>query len=171
MMSLQSTPLGVHASGGVVFALALLLFAPLAAAQRAAEGPFVGLPGVWSGNGTVTSTNGRNERIRCRATYAVGEGGKLLQQILRCASDSYKFEINSTITHEAGEVSGTWTELTRNASGRVTGKVEKGQIRVRVDGPGFSAGLAVETRGTTQSVVIQPQGADVTAVTVSLQKK
>ena len=30
------------------------------------------MAGVWSGGGTVTLDDGSTERIRCRATYAVG---------------------------------------------------------------------------------------------------
>src|SRR4051812_27401464 len=46
----------------------------------AQTGPFAGMAGAWSGGGTITLDDGSNERIRCRATYAVGAGGNGLNQ-------------------------------------------------------------------------------------------
>ena len=58
------------------------------------------MAGVWSGGGTVTLDDGSTERIRCRATYAVGDGGNGLNQSLTCASDSYKFDLTSNVIAE-----------------------------------------------------------------------
>ena len=63
--------------------------------EHAQSGPFAGWPAYWSGGGTVTLDDGSTERIRCRATYAVGDGGNGLNQSLTCASDSYKFDLAS----------------------------------------------------------------------------
>ena len=46
------------------------------------------MAGNWSGGGTVTLDDGSSERLRCRATYAVGAGGNGLNLNLICASDS-----------------------------------------------------------------------------------
>jgi len=70
--------------GMIVGAAALALLAPPGHAQ---SGPFAGLSGSWAGAGTIGMSNGASERIRCRASYAVGGGGRSLQQNLRCASD------------------------------------------------------------------------------------
>jgi len=141
-------------------------------AQRAAEAAegFAALAGTWSGGGTITTTNGGSERIRCRVSYAVSPSGTGLQQELRCASDSYNFQVSSNIQNQGGALSGTWTEVTRSASGTVSGRVSGGSIQVAVNGPGFTAGLSITTRGNSQSVSIRPRGADIADVSVSLKR-
>src|ERR1700761_6115731 len=80
------------------------------ASYAQAGGPFAGMAGFWSGGGTVTLDDGSTERIRCRASYAVGGGGNGLQQTLTCASDSYKFNLTSNVTAQGPAISGTWSE-------------------------------------------------------------
>src|ERR1043165_1842546 len=91
-----------------------LSFSP---ASHAQSGPFAGMAGVWSGGGTVTLDDGSSERIRCRATYAVGAGGNGLNQSLTCASDSYRFNLSSNVIARGGSLSGTWSETSRNVNG------------------------------------------------------
>src|SRR5471030_2357422 len=67
-------------------------------AGYAQSGPFVGFDGAWSGTGSVTLSDGSNERIRCRANYQVNSTGYNLKQALHCASDSYKFDLTSDVT-------------------------------------------------------------------------
>src|ERR1700720_2698902 len=89
-----------------VFASGLFLISAQGHAEPGWEGPFLGLSGHWSGAGTVTMTDGATERIRCKAAYAVNATGKAVEQTLRCASDSYRFEISSNVISEGGSVSG-----------------------------------------------------------------
>src|SRR5437660_2899237 len=138
-------------------------------AQRAAD-PFAGMAGSWSGNGIISASSGASERIRCRARYAVLGAGKNLQQDLRCASDSYRFDVSSNVVHEGGAISGTWSETTRNVSGNVSGQARGGQIAARVDGIGFSATLGVATNGNSQSVMIRPSGGEIVAVAIALHR-
>jgi hypothetical protein len=63
---------------------------------------FSHLAGSWAGSGTISFNSGTRERIRCRAQYAPGDGGTSLRLELRCASDSYKFELQSNLTSSAG---------------------------------------------------------------------
>jgi hypothetical protein len=100
----------------------------------------------------------------------VGENGTRLEQSLRCASDSYRFDVNSNIVSEGGTLSGSWTETSRNASGGVSGRMSGGQIQARIDGAGFSASLTVNTRGDRQSVTIESPGHEVTEVSVALTR-
>lgn len=156
----------------VAFAV-ILLFASETSAQRgaaASAGPFAGLSGSWSGNGTVTLSNGSNERIRCRATYVVGGEGNSLQQELRCASDSYRFELRGNVTHSGGQISGSWSEATRNTGGNVSGRASEGNVQALVLGPAFAANLAVTTRGDRQSVTIRSEGAEVAHVSITLSR-
>lgn len=162
------------AAACAVIAATLALSMPDASAQRrataAVAGPFSSMAGSWSGSGTIALQSGTSERIRCRATYSVSEGGNALQQQLRCASDSYKFELTSNVNHEAGAISGVWSEALRNASGNVYGRASGGNINATVDSIGFKASLAVSTRGNRQSVVIRPEGTEFTQVSISLRK-
>lgn len=124
----------------------------------AQSGPFAGMAGNWSGGGTLTLDDGSSERIRCRASYAVGAGGNGLNQTLTCASDSYKFNLASNVMAEGGALSGTWTESIRNATGTLEGRGGGGNFQVVASGAGFTANLSLTTRGNKQSVVIKSAG-------------
>jgi len=91
-------------------------------------------------------TNGAIERIRCKATYAVNATGNAVQQTLRCASDSYRFEISSNVISEGGSLSGSWAEATRGVSGNISGRASGAEIVANVAGAGFTARLDVWTR-------------------------
>jgi hypothetical protein len=129
-----------------------------ATAGHAQSGPFAGFDGAWSGTGTVSLSDGSNERIRCRATYKVDDTGKALTQSLRCASDSYKFDLSSNVSSQGNSVSGTWSEASRNVFGNLQGRVGDGQIDVFVEAAGFAANLTVTTRGNKQTVSISSKG-------------
>src|SRR5262249_12375409 len=108
----------------------LLLLLALAAPQDAAlaaTGPFAALAGSWSGGGTLTMSNGAQERLRCRASYNPAGGGDSLHLTLRCASDSYKFDVASDVVNRGGAISGSWNEASHNASGSVSGRRERRQ--------------------------------------------
>jgi hypothetical protein len=154
-----------------LFASAILLVSAQAQAEPGSEGPFLGLSGHWSGAGTVTLTNGAKERLRCKAAYTVNATGKALQQTLRCASDSYRFEISSNVVSEGGSLSGSWAEATRGASGNISGRASGAEIVVNVAGAGFAARLDLRTHDDKQAVTIRPQGdTEVSAVSIALRK-
>ena len=123
----------------------------------AQSGPFAGLAGVWSGGGTVTLDDGSTERIRCRATYAVGGGGTGLNQSLTCASDSYRFNLSSNVVSNGGSLSGTWSESSRGVSGSLEGRGSNGNFQVVASAPGFTANISLRTTGNRQSVVIRSE--------------
>ena len=150
-------------------ALLVIASAPVSHAQRV-TGPFTGIAGAWTGSGRVEMQDGTAERIRCRARYSVSQAGEVLEQALRCASDSYKFDVNSTSQSDGGILSGTWTELTRNVTGTLSGRASGGSIQARVSTLGFSADLTVNTGGNTQSVTIVPDGNEVRSVVVSMKR-
>ena len=70
---------------------AALLASGSAMAQSAS--PFTNFAGSWSGSGTIAMNDGHSERIRCKAEYEVTPSGIIMHQNLRCASDSYKFDV------------------------------------------------------------------------------
>ncbi len=140
-----------------------------AAAAGAQVGPFDGLSGMWAGNGTVTYASGTKERLRCRVQY-VQSNVDNLQQALRCASDSYKFEVNAYFDQANGKISGSWAELTMNVSGTVSGTVNGGVINGDLQGPGFVAQLVVDTRGNLQHVTIDAELHEIRAVDIEVHK-
>ena len=151
-------------------ALLLTLLAVKGDAQPIA-GPFAALAGNWSGDGAVTMSNGGQERMRCRASYAVEQGGENVQLTIRCASDSFNFELASQVASRDGKLSGEWSEATRNAAGTITGRANGSQIQALASSPGFSANLSLTTQGNRQSVAIHPQGMDVQTVALTLNRR
>jgi hypothetical protein len=138
-------------------------------AQRG-ENPFGPMIGSWSGAGTLSLSNGTRERIRCRASYRPDGGAASLALELRCASDSYRFELQSNVSHNGGDLSGTWSEATRGASGAISGTVSRGRIQARATSPAFSALLALNTSGSRQSISIQSPGSELEAVNINLSR-
>src|SRR4051794_4198183 len=122
----------------LIFAAVTLSVAAISgSASFAQSGPFAGMAGIWSGGGTVTLDDGSTERIRCRATYAVGSGGNGLNQSLTCASDSYRFNLSSNVVAQGSALSGTWSEATRGVSGTLEGRGSGGNFQVVANAPGF----------------------------------
>jgi hypothetical protein len=142
----------------LIFAVITLLVASVCGSPSYAQsGPFAGMAGNWSGTGTVTLDDGSTERIRCRATYAVSASGNGLNQTLTCASDSYKFNLVSSVTAQGAGLSGTWSESSRNVNGNLEGRASNGNFQVLATAPGFSANISLTTRGNKQSVVIKAE--------------
>jgi len=140
-----------------------------AAAGKADPGPFTGLAGNWAGDGTISLGNGSRERIRCRSNYAVSAEGNSLQLSLRCASDSYRFELSGNVEHSAGQLSGMWGEASRNISGVLFGTARGHQFQLVVTSPSFSANLSMTTQGERQSVVVTaPPGGQLVGANISL---
>ncbi|MGB8607584.1 hypothetical protein [Bradyrhizobium sp.] len=142
----------------LILAVATLFvaFVP-SSASHAQSGPFAGMAGNWSGGGTVTLDDGSTERIRCRASYAVGANGSGLNQTLVCASDSYKFDLRSNVIAERGLLSGTWSESSRGVNGNLEGRGSNGNFQVVASAPGFTASISLTTRGNRQSVMIRAE--------------
>jgi len=147
---------GWGAVRSLIIAIATLFaaFVPFSV-SHAQSGPFAGMAGAWSGGGTVTLDDGSTERIRCRATYAVGAGGNGLNQSLTCASDSYRFNLSSNVVASGGSLSGTWSESSRGVNGSLEGLGSNGNFQVVASAPGFTANITLTTRGNRQSVTIR----------------
>src|SRR3954466_4555092 len=109
------------------FAIAASLLAFTVQRSTAADGPLVHFAGTWSGAGKITVQNGSSERIRCRSTN--NASGKAMTLSLRCASDSYKFELASDITSDGSNISGSWNETTRGVVGSLSGKATASNIQ------------------------------------------
>jgi hypothetical protein len=172
--ALQSRVLksGIKA-GAMTVALSLGIFGLgifVHGAAQAAETPFAHLAGSWSGQGKITVQNGTSERIRCRGTYRAGETGTTLSLSLRCASDSYKFELGSDITYAGGAITGSWNEATRSIYGQLAGRVNGSNISAQASAVGFNASLSIVTKGNSQSVAIRSPGSEISEVTISMAR-
>ena len=144
---------------------------PGSATQAAVSSPFAAMAGSWSGGGVLNMSDGSQEPLRCRASYDVAGTGAELHLNLRCASASYNFDLASDVQYRGGEISGDWTEASRNASGTISGRASGGHIEAAASGQNFSAGLSLTTRGSRQTVSIRPQGTNVTAVSLALDRR
>jgi len=135
-----------------------------------AETPFAQFAGSWSGQGKITVQNGASERIRCRGTYRAGGSGMTLSLSLRCASDSYRFELASDVTYEGGSISGSWNETSRQVYGQITGRATANNITAQASAVGFNASLVIATRGNNQTVAIRSPGSEISEVTISMAR-
>ena len=152
--------------GSAAFAVSMTLLA--ASPGQAQSGPFAHLAGAWSGTGQILIKDGGSERIRCRATYTVEGAG--LSQVLRCASDSYRFDLTTNVTASGNNLSGTWSETSRNVNGSLGGKVNGGEIDALVEANGFAASLSMRTSGNKQTIAIRSQNTDLRGVDITLTR-
>jgi hypothetical protein len=150
----------------LVTAAGLLTLA--APAVQAADGPLAQFAGSWSGNGKITVQNGSSERIRCRSSNTASGNGLALT--LRCASDSYKFELASDITSDGGNISGSWNETTRGVVGTLTGKATASNITATATAVGFNAAMAIKSSGNSLSVSIRSPGSEISEVAITMAK-
>jgi len=155
-------------TGTLAIMLALLTIS--AETPRAAENSFAHFTGNWSGAGTITVQGGARERIRCRGRYTANQHSNALTLGLRCASDSYKFELQSDITYDGGNVSGTWNETTRQVYGSLYGRLTGSHIQATAQSVGFTATLSLAARGNRQSVSIKSPGSEISEVAISLAR-
>jgi hypothetical protein len=153
----------------VKFILGVALLIAQGAAQALA-GPFGDLAGNWSGEGALYRASGQNERLRCRASYDVKRDGDQVNLRIQCAGDSYKFDLSGYVINSCGAISGQWSEPNYNSAGTLTGRASAGSISAQAIGNTFSAQISVITKGTRQSVTIQPQETDVTRASLDFRK-
>lgn len=135
-------------------------------------GAFARLAGEWTGGGTIELANGSHEPLRCRAAYDVLGQRSNLQLNIRCASDSYNFDLRGSATLTGSGISGSWSESTRNVGGRISGAAHGDKIDVVAESSTFTANLILTTRGNRQSVTIRPKEADsaIRGATINLQR-
>ena len=132
-------------------------------------GAFDDYAGTWSGNGSITIADSGTERIRCRGVFTVDAAGNGLHQNIKCASDSFKFELASNVEAIGSRVTGSWSEATRNVNGSLDGTISGSDISALVQTNGYAATFNVSTRGGKQNINIASKG-EIRAVTMSLSK-
>jgi hypothetical protein len=162
---------GSNMFGSNIARAGLLLASLTFAGSAQAASPFSAMAGSWSGGGTLSTSDGMQEQLRCRASYNVAGTGAELNLNLRCASQSYNFDLAGDVQYQGGVISGRWSETSRNASGTISGRANGDHIDAAARGDSFSANLSLTTRGGRQTVTIRPQGTNVTAVSLALNRR
>lgn len=132
-----------------------------------AQSAFAGLAGSWSGGGTVTLDDGSSERIRCRANYKVA--GPNMEMVLTCASDAYKFNLQAAVADSGGNITGNWSETSRNVGGSIQGRGAGGSVQVVASAAGFNASISLKTTGNKQSIAMKADS-QFRAANISLSK-
>ncbi len=152
---------------GVVSALA---FSALGAATPAmAQSDLSGLAGSWSGGGQVRLADGRSERLSCRAFYTARDGGAGLRLAIRCASQSYKIDLRSSLVVAGGRVNGSWEERSFNAGGGLSGTASSGSLRLSFSGS-TDGSMSVSYGGSNQQVSIKVSAGEPTTVSLSFKR-
>jgi len=134
-------------------------------------GPFAAFLGSWRGSGQATIKDGHRERITCRAKYTGSDSGESLTISLVCASDSYRFNVESYVEAKGQNIHGHWEETSRKVEGDLSGRVEGGQFRGTVTGGLFSVDMSIRATERAQAVSMVPHGADVTDLEVVLNRQ
>jgi hypothetical protein len=155
---------------GKTVAILMAMLGLTVSAANAAYGPFASMAGNWFGGGRVILADGQVENIRCRADNNVSGGGDLMRQHLRCASPSYNFDVQNTVSFRGGEVRGDWAETTHNIGGQLTGTASANLVRAHVQGGQFAADVTLASRRNSLDVTLAPRGTDVREVTVALRR-
>ena len=148
-------------------AVAFFLTAFAASTSYAQSSAFAGMAGTWSGPGSVTLDDGSSERIRCRATYKVS--GASMDMSLTCASDAYKFNLLAAVVAQGGEVTGNWSETSRNVGGSIQGRGANGSFQVIAQAAGFSSSISLKTSGSKQQIAMKADS-QFRAANISLSK-
>jgi hypothetical protein len=157
----------------MIFVLALWLFCSGNGRAQRAGGAFERLAGQWAGSGTIDLSNGTREPIKCRASYDLLAEQHRLQLNIRCASDSYNFDLFSSVVLAGHTVSGSWSESTRSVAGTISGTADGDHVQVHAESAGFNANLSLVTRGDRQSVSINTPDpkAGIKGATISLRRR
>ena len=132
--------------------------------------PFAKVAGRWLGEGRLGIRDGPTESVKCRVTYILSEQGQQVRQTIRCATDSGSVEVQSTVSHAAGALTGTWKELSRDWSGGLAGSVTANGFKVAVKGTELNANMDIIVKDARQIIEIQFIDSPLIGLTLILTK-
>ena len=132
--------------------------------------PFDKMVGRWLGDGRFGTRDGKTENVKCRVTYLVSEQGRQARQTIRCATEGTSIEVQSTVTHEAGELKGSWKELSRDMSGELSGRVTANGFKVAIRGSDLNANMDIIVKDNRQIIEIQFINSPLIGLTLVLNK-
>jgi hypothetical protein len=152
----------------LVAAVQAILAQPPASAQDAS--PFEKLAGRWVGEGRLGIRDGKSEAVKCRVTYILADEARQVRQTIRCATESGTVEVQSTVTHASGALTGTWKELSRNWSGELAGSITANGFKVAVKGSELNANMDIVVKDVRQIIEIQFIDSSLIGLTLVLTK-
>src|SRR5262245_35796125 len=155
-------------SFGAAAALGIVLWSSLADAVDVS--PFEPLVGRWVGEGRLGVRGSATEQVKCRVTYARLPSGDQLRQSIRCASAGGNVEVQSLVSHQGGNLTGSWQELVRNWSGDLSGAVTPKGFRVAVRGENLNANMDIILINAKQVIEIQFINSSLIGMTLVLEK-
>jgi len=134
---------------------------------------FAKFVGNWVGGGKIFLSSGKQENIRCRGGFSPVEAisGESMKLELRCANDTFNFELQSELNYSGGQVTGVWTERTRGLNGRLSGKINGDEINAVVESQTFNATMDLINNGDKQQVRITSPGSEMSDVLIGLNRK
>ena len=132
--------------------------------------PFSKVAGRWLGEGRLGITGRRHRAGEVPRTYILQEQGAQVRQTIRCATDSGSVEVQSTVTHASGSLTGTWKELSRDWSGQLTGSVTANGFKVAVKGTELNANMDIIVKDARQIIEIQFINSSLIGLTLILTK-
>ena len=132
--------------------------------------PWAKFLGNWRGSGEVIEADGTREHISCRAKYSAAGGGDALTQSLKCASDSYSFDIGAYLVASGSAVSGDWQEYGRKVEGHITGHVGDGSFEGGIAGASFTAETSARVSGRRQTLSLHTKGAQTIRAEIGLTR-
>lgn len=148
---------------------AIAIAAALVLASPAHSDPVLeAYAGYWSGLGTVVMSSGTTEQVKCVAVYRVA--GEQLRQNLRCASASYSINGSAEVAVKGNQVSGSWEEKTYSAVGKINGRMVGDGMSLKIESPNFGASMVISLTGCKQAIAIQPEGLDVSRISIAIAK-
>ena len=130
--------------------------------------PWAKFLGNWRGSGEVIEADGAREHITCRAKYSASGGGEALTQSLKCASDSYSFDIGAYLVASGSTVSGDWQEYGRKVEGHITGHLGDGSFEGGIAGASFTAETSARVSGRRQTLSLRTKGAQTIRAEIGL---
>ena len=92
-----------------------------------------------------------------------------MEMVLTCASDAYKFNLQADVVAQGGEVSGTWSEASRNVGGTIQGRGAGGSFQVVASAAGFNSSISLKTAGNKQAIAMRADS-QFQAANISLSK-
>jgi hypothetical protein len=140
-----------------------------AATGNAADGPFPGLVGTWSGSGVAKFDGGKKESLRCKGYYTNTGGPHNLGISIRCANASAKVELRANLVDSNGTVTGSWEERTYNQSGSVTGHASANKLNLSISG-GIAGSMLVTVGRGSHSVAVLTSGPSLKGINISMSR-
>jgi hypothetical protein len=139
--------------------------------QAESASPWAKFLGNWRGSGEVIEADGTRERISCRGKYSISSGGEALSLSVRCASDSFSFDIGSYLVANGQSVSGDFQEYSRKVEGHVTGRLGDGVLEGTIAGASFTAETSLRVSGRKQTFSLRTRGAQTVRAEVTLTRE